>query len=66
VGDPYGWASKDVRFAEVGFGLDLRAGFAFALPGDHNALTLGIDAFGSRFEHSSTVATAMNIGWQFF
>ena len=66
VSDPYRWGAKDVRFIEVGFGLNARVGFAFALPGDHNALTLGIDAFGSRFEKSSTVATALNLGWQFF
>ena len=66
VADPYGSATKDVRFAEVGFGLNARAGFAFALPGDHNALTIGIDAFGSRFEKSSTVASALTLGWQFF
>ena len=64
--DLYKDASKDVRFLETGFGLNARAGWAFLLPGTHHAFTLSVDAFGSRFDKSNTLATAMNLGWQFF
>lgn len=64
--DLYKDASKDVRFLATGFGLNARAGWAFLLPGTHHALTLSVDAFGSRFDKSKTLATAMNLGWQFF
>jgi hypothetical protein len=64
--DPLGDRKRDIHFLEAGFGLNARAGFAFALPGDHHALVLGIDAFGSKFAQSNTLAVALNLGWQFY
>jgi hypothetical protein len=65
--DPLGPTNnRGIQYIEGGFGLNARAGFAFALPGDHHALVLGVDGFGSRFEKSSTVAVALNLGWQFY
>ena len=61
-----GSKDRSVHFVETGFGLNARAGFAFALPGDHHALLLGVDGFGSQFDKASTVAVALNLGWQFF
>ena len=67
AGDPFsGSKDRSVHFVETGFGLNARAGFAFALPGDHHALLLGVDGFGSQFDKASTVAVALNLGWQFF
>jgi hypothetical protein len=59
-------SNKDVQFIETGLGFTARLGWAFALPGDHNALTLGVEAFASRFADSTTMATATTLGWQFF
>ncbi len=64
--DPFGASAYKVQSIDTGVGLNARAGWAFALPGDHNALLLGLEAFGSRFEKYATVATALNLGWQFF
>ena len=64
--DLYGEARKDVRFFDTGIGLNARAGWAFALPGTHNAITLSIDGFASKFDKSTTVASALDLGWQFF
>ncbi len=63
--DPFGH-NKQVQFFDTGVGLNGRLGWAFALPGTHHALTLGLDAFASRFEKTTTLATALNLGWQFF
>jgi hypothetical protein len=64
--DPLGDRKRDIHFLEAGFGVNARAGFAFALPGDHHALLLGVDGFGSQLEKSSTVAVALNLGWQYY
>jgi hypothetical protein len=66
AGDPLGSKARDIHFLETGFGANARVGFAFALPGDHHALLLGVDAFGSKFEKSNTLAVALNLGWQFY
>jgi hypothetical protein len=62
--DLYG-QTRDARVVEIGLGLNGRVGFAFALPGDHHALSLMLDVFGSRFSNTSTLAGALNLGWQF-
>src|SRR5690606_26280800 len=56
---------RDVNLIQLGLGLNGRVGFAFALPGDHHAFTVGLDLFASRFSDTSTVAGALNLGWQF-
>ncbi|WP_146646181.1 hypothetical protein [Labilithrix luteola] len=64
--DLYRQGSRDVRYTEVGFGGNLRAGWAFAELGNHHVFTLAIDTFASKFEKSSTLAAALNLSWQYF
>lgn len=55
--------SRENRFTEVGVGANARLGWAFALPGK-SAFSLVLDLYGSRFEQSGALASALNIEWQ--
>jgi hypothetical protein len=65
LADPYSQARGDVGFGAIGFGVNARVGLAFALLGDHHALNVSFEVFASRFDALSTVAGALNVGWQF-
>ncbi|HEX8795775.1 MAG TPA: hypothetical protein VF765_32720 [Polyangiaceae bacterium] len=48
-----------------GFGLDLRAGYAF-LDTKHNALTLGLEALPAFYSGTTVVGGALNFEWHYF
>jgi len=66
---PFQRLARADQFTEIGFGVNGRAGWAFALAGKH-AFTVSLDLYGSRTggdrdaTSSTTVATALNLGWQ--
>lgn len=54
---------RENSFSEIGYGATLRGGWAFATPGK-SAFALTVELYGSKFESSSAVASALALQWQ--